>query len=297
MAARLQRFFGRSELALLGVFVVAFALALLLGRWLAVIQEPPTRQGVGQRLLAGNRADEAAYLFETPLWQGVALYRSGRYHRAVGAFVTDDSIIGYYNMGNAYAHLGLYEGAIAAYEVVLARVPNHEDARYNLDLVREAAKRERELEEEARETAEAGNWEDGLLQEQQEPGGEPEPAAENEEDMPSSSESASDEMSEGDRTETGQAPPSSNGGSGSEQEGQEAEAASLTLTSGEEQEESGLSPAPEDLEDRPVTPGEIDRLREEELADDILLRRIEDNPALVLKARLSMALRKQEAGR
>ncbi len=295
--ARLQRFLGRSEMALLCVLAVALVLALLLGRWLAVIQEPPTRHGVGQRLLANGRANEAAYLFEEPLWKGVALYRSGRYHRAVGEFVTDDSITGYYNMGNAYAHLGLYEGAIAAYEVVLARVPNHEDARYNLDLVREAARRERELEEEARETEEAGNWEDGLLQEQQEPGGAPDPAAENEEDMPNSSETMSDEMSEGDRTQTGDAPPSSNGASGSEQEGQEAEAASLTLTSGEEEDDNGLAPAPDGLEDRPVTPGEIDRLREEALADDILLRRIEDDPALVLKARLSMALRKQEARR
>lgn len=296
MVVLLQRFFARSEVALLGVFVVAVVLALLLGRWLAAIQEPPTRYGVGQRLLTNGRADEAAYLFEDHLWKGVALYRSGRYHRAVGEFVSDDSVTGYYNMGNAYAHLGLYEGAIAAYEVVLSRVPNHEDARYNLDLVREAQAREQELEDESRETEEAGDWQDGFLQEQQEAGGEPDPAAE-EEDMPSSSDSASDEMGDGERTQSSQAPPSSNGASGSEQQGKEAEAESFTLTSGDEQDDTGLSPAADDLEERPVTPGEIDRLREEEMADEILLRRIEDNPALVLKARLSMALRKKEAKR
>lgn len=298
MAARLQRFLCRSEVMLLALFVVAAVLALLLGRWLAVIQEPPTRHGVAQKLLASDRAADAAYVFEEPLWRGVALYRSGRYHRAVGEFVTDDSITGYYNMGNAYAHLGLYEGAIAAYEVVLGRVPNHEDARYNLDLVREAAERARQLEEDSRQTEEAGDWEDGLRQEQQEAGGEPEPAAENDdEDTPSSSDNASDEQGNGDRAEANEAPPSSTGASGSEQEGEQAEATSFTLTSGDEQDENGLAPATNDLEDRPVTPGEVDRLREEALADDILLRRIEDNPALVLKARLSMALRKKEAGR
>lgn len=296
MVARLQRLFSRSELALLALLLIAVALALLLGRWLAVIQEPPTRQAVGERLLATDRADEAAYVFEKPLWRGVALYRSGRYHRAVGEFVTDDSIAGYYNMGNAYAHLGLYGGAIAAYEVVLNRVPNHEDARYNLDLVRAAAELERQLEDQSRETEEAGNWEDGLLEREQEPVGEPDPTAEDGEEMPSS-ENASDQMAEGDRTQPSQSPPSSNGVGGSEQEGEQAEAASLTLSSGDEKDETALSPAADDLEDRPVMPGEIDRLREEELADDILLRRIEDNPALVLKARLSMALRKQEAGR
>ncbi len=296
MVGRLQRLLGRSELVLLALFLVAMALALLLGRWLAAIQEPPTRYGVGQRLLADGRAEEAAYMFEQPLWKGVALYRSGRYHRAVGEFVTDDSITGYYNMGNAYAHLGLYEGAVAAYQVVLARMPNHEDARYNLELVQEAARREQELEEESRNIEEAGNWEDGLREEQQEAGGEPDPATENEEDQPSSSENTSDELGEGSRAEASEAPPSSNGASGSEEKGEKAEAASFTLSTGEEQDETGLSPGADDLEDRPVTPGEIDRLREEELADDILLRRIEDDPALVLKARLSMALRKKEAG-
>jgi Ca-activated chloride channel family protein len=297
MAARRQRYSWRSEAALLSLFAMAIVLALLLGRWLAVIQEPPTRHAVGLRLLAGGRADEAAYLFEEPLWRGVALYRSGRYHRAVGEFVTDDSVTGYYNMGNAYAHLRLYEGAIAAYEVVLSRVPDHEDARYNLDLVREAAQREQELEEASRDETETdGDLADGLHQEQQEAGGEPDPSAASEEE-PSSSESASDEAGEGERTEASNAPPSSNGASGSEQEGDRAEASSFTLTASEQRGETGKAPRADELEDKPVLPGDVDRLSEEALADDILLRRIEDSPALVLKARLTMALRKQEARR
>ena len=297
MVFRWQRLASRSEIMLLALFLVAVVLALVLGRWLAAVQEPPTRQAVGERLLVNGRADEAAYLFEDPLWRGVALYRSGRYHRAVGEFVTDDSVTGYYNMGNAYAHLGLYEGAIAAYQVVLARVPDHEDARYNLDLVREAAERARELEDESRETEEAGNWEDGLRQEQQQAGGEPDPAGDKDEETSNSDETSSGDTGEGERSETANAPPSSNGASGSNQEGQQAEAASFTLTTGEEPDDSGLSPTLDDLEDRPVAPGKIDRLREEELADDILLRRIQDDPALVLKARLSMAIRKMQAQR
>ncbi|MGI9492821.1 MAG: hypothetical protein ACR2QF_10520 [Geminicoccaceae bacterium] len=297
MVMRWQRLFSRSEVALLVLFLAAAALALLLGRWLAVIQEPPTRQAVGERLLATNRAAEAAFVFEDKLWRGVALYRSGRYHRAVGEFVTDDSITGIYNMGNAYAHLGLYEGAIAAYEVVLARVPNHDDARHNLELVREAAKRARELEEESRETEEAGHWEEGLIEEQQEAGGAPEPAAEDDEETTNSEETEVGEMGDGDQVEANSAPPSSNGAGGSEQQGQQAEATSLTLTSGDEEDDGDLSSALGDLHNQPVVPGRVDRQREEELADHILLRRIRDDPALVLKARLSMALRKMEAQR
>lgn len=293
MKIDLKRLLGRSEVALFGFFLVAIALALLLGRWLALIQESPTRHGVGQQLLANGRADEAAHLFEDPLWKGVALYRSGRYHRAVGEFVSDDSINGYYNMGNAYAQLGLYQGAIAAYEVVLSRVPNHEDARYNLDLVREAAALERALEEEAQQTVEAGNWEDGLQQNEQEPGGESDPMAEDDE-LPSS-ETSDDQSGGGEQTETSSAPPSSNGASGSEQEGNTTEIENFTLASGEQEDDAELSPSADDLEGRPVAPGQVDRLREEEIADEIVLRRIEDDPALVLKARLAMALRKKQA--
>lgn len=297
MALWLKSLFGRSELALLGLFLLALALSLLMGRWLAAVQEPPTRQNTGQKLLFDGRADEAAYLFEKPLWKGVALYRSGRFQRAVGEFVTDDSITGYYNMGNAYAHLGLYEGAIAAYEVVLARRPNHEDARYNLDVVREAAKRARELEEESRNTEEAGNWEDGLVQEQQQADGELDPSAEQQDDQPPSSESGGEESGDRDPADSSESSTTDNAAGGQEQEGQSAEAEAFSLASGKEDENPNLSPDTEQLKDQPVTPGSIDQLREEELADEILLRRIEDNPALVLKARLSMALRKQEAGR
>ena len=232
MAARLKRLFYRSEIALFALVIVAVALSLLLGRWLAITQEPPTRQNVGERLLADGRADEAAHLFEDNLWKGVAPSTSPvaiSEPSAHSSLMTASPAITIWAMLMRIS--GLYEGAIAAYEVVLARVPNHEDARYNLDLVREAAKRERELEEEARDTEEAGNWEDGLIQEQQQADGTSEPAPENEDDQPSS-DNTTEGGSDSDRVETSGAPPSSNGASGAQQDGQQLETTSLTLASG-----------------------------------------------------------------
>jgi len=43
-----------------------------------------------------------------------------------------------YNLGNALARLGEFESAIGAYEEVLDIDPNNEDARYNLELLRQA---------------------------------------------------------------------------------------------------------------------------------------------------------------
>jgi hypothetical protein len=78
----------------------------------------------------------------------------------------------------------------------------------------------------------------------------------------------------------------------------EASDASVFNLSDQESDDAG-SPssdgkAPEDA----IVLGDIaDQAREEALADEIILRRINDDPAVVLKARLNMALRKQRGGR
>lgn len=287
-----------------GVLLIALAVALLLGRWLAVVQAPLTRHAVARSLLESGAPDKAAHVFETPIWQGVALYRAGRYHRSVGAFVTDDSVTGLYNMGNAYTHLGLYRGAITAYEAVLQRRPNHEDARFNLELVRAAAKRKQELEDESRETENAGNWEDGLRDNQEQ--GEPETAnsdqagdGENDDSTEPPEGEPSEQDGKMDAGETA-APESQIAGEnvgGSDREGEPADASIFSLSGRDDEEADALSPEGGAPEDSLVIGGVIDRAREEAMADEILLRRIEDDPAIVLKARLNMALRRQRAAR
>lgn len=295
---------SRRPIVIGGLLLTALAISLLLGRWLAIVQAPLTRHVVARDLLENGAPDKAAHVFETPIWQGVALYRAGRYHRSVGTFITDDSVTGLYNMGNAYARLGLYRGAAAAYETVLQRRPDHEDALFNLELVRAAAKRERELEDESRETENAGNWEDGLRENQEQ--GEPETTigdqASDEENTdpsdPPEGESG-DQDGEAGAGETA-APESQIAGEsagGSEKDGEQAEASVFSLSGRDDQEAEDLSPEGGDPENAEVIGGVVDREREEAMADEILLRRIEDDPALVLKARLNMALRRQKAGR
>ncbi len=304
MQARFLAGLKRRPIMLIGLLLLALAVALLLGRWLAVVQAPLTRHAVALDLLESGAPENAAHVFEAPIWQGVALYRAGRYHRAVGAFVTDDSITGLYNMGNAYTHLGLYRGAIAAYEAVLRRRPNHDDARFNLELVREAARLEQQLIEESRETENAGNWEEGLQESEEQ--GEPETtsgdqASDSENSDPSepSDGEQGDQDGENGAGETA-APESQIAGEnagGSDKEGEQAEASVFTLSGRENQDADDLSPEGADPDDAEVIGGVIDRAREEAMADEIVLRRIKDDPAVVLKARLNMALRKKKAER
>ncbi|MCB1743388.1 MAG: VWA domain-containing protein [Gammaproteobacteria bacterium] len=73
-----------------------------------------------------------------PHWRGAAHYRAGRYAAAVEAFAQLGDATGHYNRGNALALSGQLEAAVGAYEQALRLEPTHEDARFNLTLVRRA---------------------------------------------------------------------------------------------------------------------------------------------------------------
>lgn len=77
----------------------------------------------------------AAELFDDPAWKGSAQYKNGDFESAVKTLEQIDNPESIYNMGNALARLGNYEEAIAAYEEVLKRMPDHEDAQYNKELL------------------------------------------------------------------------------------------------------------------------------------------------------------------
>ncbi|MCP5153043.1 MAG: VWA domain-containing protein [Ectothiorhodospiraceae bacterium] len=71
----------------------------------------------------------------SPQWDGVWLYRDGRYLEAAEHFGRGDTALDHYNRGNALARAGLLRAALAAYAEALVAEPSHEDARFNHALV------------------------------------------------------------------------------------------------------------------------------------------------------------------
>jgi len=92
-------------------------------------------QQASQALERGE-ADKAARLFEDPQWQAAAHYRARDYQQSIKALEGINTPDALYNKGNALAQLGRYPEAIAAYEEALKLDPQHEDARYNRDLIK-----------------------------------------------------------------------------------------------------------------------------------------------------------------
>lgn len=77
------------------------------------------------------------------LLEGSKAYKSGQFKEAIEKFNKVDSLEGKYNLGNAYAKDNQIEKAIFTYEEVLKQNPQHEDAKFNKELL-EKLKKEQE---------------------------------------------------------------------------------------------------------------------------------------------------------
>ncbi len=90
-------------------------------------------------LKAFNAGDfgSAAEKFKQDDWKGSSYYRLGDYQKAYNAFSQSNEPEALYNQGNALAKSGKIDEAIKKYEEVLQREPNHEDAQFNLEYLKQ----------------------------------------------------------------------------------------------------------------------------------------------------------------
>ena len=109
------------------------------------------RDQQGWQALQDGSAGAAAELFEDMDWRNAARYRSRDYQGAAQGWSEAKTPTDHYNLGNARAQLGDYQGAISAYEHALSSAPDHEDAAFNKALI------EQLLEQQASEEAQSGS--------------------------------------------------------------------------------------------------------------------------------------------
>lgn len=100
--------------------------------------------------LSRGEPESAAALFERDDWRAAALYRSGEYPAAADAYRGQTGSDAEYNLGNALARQHEYDAAIAAYDAVLARQPDHEDAKFNKALLEKLRDAEQQAEQNQR---------------------------------------------------------------------------------------------------------------------------------------------------
>lgn len=97
-----------------------------------------------ESLMKNGQFEQAQTLFQDEAWKASAAYRNGNYKQAAQDFKSLNSEDGFYNEGNALAHLGEYEKAINAYDAALNLNPANQDAQFNRKLVEALLKKEQE---------------------------------------------------------------------------------------------------------------------------------------------------------
>lgn len=90
----------------------------------------------GQRMLE-DQPKAAESMFSSPDWKGAAAYRAGDYNGAMKHYSGSQQADGLYNHGNAAALSGEFEEAIKSYEKAIKQRPDHEDAKANLQAVKD----------------------------------------------------------------------------------------------------------------------------------------------------------------
>lgn len=84
-----------------------------------------------------NDPQKAVQLFKNKDWQAAANFRADNFDKAIEMYAAQNTDEGFYNLGNALAQKQELEQAIEAYKKALELNPNHEDAKYNKELIEE----------------------------------------------------------------------------------------------------------------------------------------------------------------
>ena len=260
------------------VLAAGLAAAVAAAWLLPALDRPNDRFSVALRLLEDKRPNDAAILFENADWRGIAAYRAERYRHAVVAFLDVETVRNLYNAGNSYALIHEWDGAKAAYRKVLLLDPEHDDARHNLDVVSRAQAREQELLEATRPTRRLGDWRDGEQDGASDTGDRDARTAEGE--------SAGENPSGAAHARSARSAPG--GISGTPGERRMSRDAAAGGTSGRADSDPGQLLA--------GGGGRAAILQESRLSAELLLRRINDNPARVLAARLREIHRGRQDG-
>jgi Ca-activated chloride channel family protein len=102
------------------------------------------RDQQGYDAMQADDPGRAAELFVDPQWRATAEYRSADYTASAATLSAVETVEAHYNRGNALARAGELEPAVEAYEQAIALKPDHEDAIYNRDLLKELLEQQQE---------------------------------------------------------------------------------------------------------------------------------------------------------
>ncbi|MCW8955779.1 MAG: tetratricopeptide repeat protein, partial [Gammaproteobacteria bacterium] len=124
--------FRRGYLALVIVFILPVPEPAMAFGWDDLWQNNNQQ---AYELLQQDQAEQAAGIFKDPQWKAAAHYKARQYQQALEQLQGINTADGHYNRGNSLTQLGQLDEASKAYDEALKLDPNHEDAKFNKNLL------------------------------------------------------------------------------------------------------------------------------------------------------------------
>ncbi|WP_194757317.1 VWA domain-containing protein [Aliidiomarina indica] len=225
----------------------------------------------GERLLEHGDYAQAAEIYQSLAHRAQAYYRAGDFDQAAELYAQLDGPHYRYNLGNALAHIGALEEALAAYQEALSKRPDWQEAIDNYELVKSLLEQQQD-----------GNGNGDPDAEQQDENGDSQSTDQQSSDTGPQEPTDSDDRTDGDdSTENGERDDETTDTDEQTQADADAEG-------------DGARPDEEPI----PSVRDYDDLSDEERAElEQLLRRVEEDPALILRNRLQREAQRRQMQR
>ncbi len=229
------------------------------------------------RALNNEQADVASELFQDNEWKAAAKYKAGDYAATEEILneLSDDRSL--YNKGNSLAKQGRYEDAITAYDKVLENNPEHEDAKFNKDIV------EKELENQQQQQSQSDQNSDQNQEQNENQNSEQQDSQSQENQQQSDTEQ---QQSESEQQEQENKEDAEQQQANKEEQEQQSEQEMKQQAEEESEEESE--------DEQQQTQQAMNELDEEQQASEQWLRRIPDDPSGLLRRKFKYQYQQQK---
>jgi len=253
-----------------------------------------TNDQQAQKKFNQENYQDAAQQFDNAQWQGSAHYKAGNYEAALNAFKKGEnanSANSLYNQGNALAQMQQYEEAIKSYEEALNKNPDLQDAKDNIEKIKQQQKEQEQEQEQQDKQSESDDSQDEQSKDQEK----------SEDQQKSDSEQNQDKQNENDQQQSDDAKNADDNKESSEkgeQEQQEKDNKEQEAKQEQEtQEESAEKTDKQEQKDEKKTAAQIAAEQQEKETDQKhqqLLNKVTDDPYLLLRNKMQIEYQKRK---
>ena len=241
-----------------------------------------TRQQQAEQDYRQGDFSSAQQKFTDPLWQGNAAYRSGNFQEAEQAYrqatAVSPSADAFYNLGNSLAQQQRYEDAITAYQQALQLDENFDAAKQNADLVQQLLNQQKQQQKQQGDKSKQ--------QDQQQSSDEQQQSSEQ-----SDAQSGESEQQDGQQQEQQQEQQQAQADTAEQQKNAEQQAEDEQLSAQEQETEQTKQ------QEKAVYEPWPNANTEEQQQLDNLLRKVQDDPAVLLRNKMYLEHLKRQQQR